>query len=308
MVDLVPEVISARQVEYGLEGVPAGTDLSAMIQDVGADVVLDCTVPQAHPVVTITALNLGCHVLGEKPLAPSLEDARRMIEAAETNDRTYAVIQNRRYRDSIIQYREMVQSDAVGPMTAVTADFFLGPHFGGFRDEMEHVLLIDMAIHTFDQARFITGCDPVSVYCHEWNPTGSWFAHGAAAFCIFEMTGGLVFSYNGSWCAEGMNNSWNCDWRCVGRQGSAVWDGEEEMAGETVLGAEGFFRATAPMPVPPAPGLQHELHAGVIDDFLVSVRAGTKPQTICTDNVKSLAMMLSAVESAETGRRVEIEI
>lgn len=308
MVDLVPEAISARQEEFGLEGVPAGADLEAMIQEVGAEVVFDCTVPHAHPIVTITALNQGCHVLGEKPLAPSLEDARRMIEAAKFNERTYAVIQNRRYRDSIIQYREMVQSDEVGPLTTVTADFFLGPHFGGFRDEMEHVLLIDMAIHTFDQARFITGSDPVSVYCHEWNPTGSWFAHGAAAFCIFEMTGGVVFSYNGSWCAEGMNNSWNCDWRCVGQQGSAVWNGEEEMSGETVVGSEGFFRETAPLLVPAAPGLQHELHAGVIDDFLVSVRTGIQPQTICTDNVKSLAMMLCAVESAKTGRRIEIEV
>ena len=308
LVDLVPEIIDERQKEFGLETVPAGSDLGAMIQDVGAEIVFDCTIPQAHPIVTITALDLGCHVLGEKPLAPSLDEARRMIEAAESNDRVYAVIQNRRYRDCIMQYREMVQSAAVGPLTTVTANFFLGPHFGGFRDEMEHVLLIDMAIHTFDQARFITGCDPVSVYCREWNPVGSWYAHGAAAFCIFEMTGGVIFSYNGSWCAEGMNNSWNCDWRCVGQQGTALWDGEEVMAGETVVSSEGFFRATAPLPVPPAPGLEHELHAGVIDDFLISVRNGTEPQTICSDNVKSLAMMLGAVESAETGRRVYIRI
>jgi len=80
------------------------------------------------------------------------------------------------------------------------------------------------------------------------------------------------------------------------------------MAGETVVGAEGFFRATAPLPIPEAPGLQHELHAGVIDDFLTSVRTGAEPQTICTDNVKSLAMMLGAVESAETGRRVAITL
>ncbi len=308
MVDLAPAVIGERQKEFNLAGVTVGTDLSAVIRATGADVVFDCTIPAAHPDVTITALNLGCHVLGEKPLAPSLDEARRMIEAAATNDRTYAVIQNRRYRNSIMQYREMVQSDAVGPLTLVTAEFFLGPHFGGFREEMEHVLLIDMAIHTFDQARFITGCDPVSVYCHEWNPPHSWFAHGAAACCIFEMTGGVVFSYTGSWCAEGMNNSWNCDWRCVGRHGSALWNGEEEMAGETVVGAEGFFRATAPLPIPEAPGLQHELHAGVIDDFLTSVRTGAEPQTICTDNVKSLAMMLGAVESAETGRRVAITL
>ena len=40
---------------------------------------------------------------------------------------------------------------------------------------MESPLILDMAIHTFDQARFITGADPVSVYCHEFNPPGSWY-------------------------------------------------------------------------------------------------------------------------------------
>ena len=308
MVDLALPAVQARQAEFNLRHVPAGTDLRAMIQDVGAQVVFDCTVPSAHPTVTLTAMALGCHVLGEKPLALTLAEARRVIEAAAVHGKTYAVIQNRRYRDSIVQYRDMVQSAAVGPLTTMTADFFLGPHFGGFRDAMEHVLLIDMAIHTFDQARFIAGKDPVSVYCHEWNPAGSWYAHGAAAMCIFEMTDGLRFSYNGSWCAEGLNNSWNCDWRCVGAQGSARWDGEDAIRGETVVGAEGFFRETAPIPVPAAPGLTHRLHADVIDNFLTSVRAGREPQTVCTDNVKSLAMALGAVESAETGQRVDIVI
>ncbi len=308
MVDLVPALAATRRQEWSLEHVPIGTDLARMIQDTEAEVVFDCTVPSAHPQVTLTALALGCHVLGEKPLAPTMDDARRMVEAAGTHERVYAVIQNRRYRDSIIQYREMVQSDAVGELTTITSDFFLGPHFGGFRAEMEHVLLIDMAIHTFDQARFITRKDPVSVYCHEWNPAGSWYDHGAAAMCIFEMTDGVVYSYRGSWCAEGMNNSWNCDWRAVGTQGSVLWDGEDVIRGEHVVGTEGFFRETAVIPVPAAPGLKHVLHGGVIHDFLTSIRAGTAPQTACTDNIRSLAMMLGAVESAESGRRVDIRI
>ena len=44
------------------------------------------------------------------------------------------------------------------------SDFFLGVHFGGFRDKMQHVLLLDMAIHTFDAARFIIGQDAKDVY------------------------------------------------------------------------------------------------------------------------------------------------
>jgi len=306
MVDLVPELAEARRQEFALGDVPVGTDQVRMIKDTGARVVFDCTVPAAHPTVTLTALELGCHVLGEKPLAPTMAEAQRMVAAAAEHDRTYAVIQNRRYMNSIIQYRDMVQSSALGQLSTVAANFFLGPRFGGFRVEMDHVLLIDMAIHSFDQARFITGRDPVSVYCHEWNPAGSWYQHGAAAFCIFEMTDDVVFSYNGSWCAEGMNNSWNCDWRSIGTGGSVVWDGEEEIRGELVTGTEGFFRAVEPMAVPPSPELQYTVHGGVINEFLTCLTAGTKPQTVCTDNIRSLAMMLGAVESAKTGRRVDI--
>nr|NIP78096.1 gfo/Idh/MocA family oxidoreductase [Gemmatimonadota bacterium]NIQ52472.1 gfo/Idh/MocA family oxidoreductase [Gemmatimonadota bacterium]NIX43014.1 gfo/Idh/MocA family oxidoreductase [Gemmatimonadota bacterium]NIY07189.1 gfo/Idh/MocA family oxidoreductase [Gemmatimonadota bacterium] len=48
-------------------------------------------------------------------------------------------------------------------------------------------------------------------------------------------------------------------------------------------------------------------HASLIEEFVRSIRAGATPETICTDNVRSLAMVLGAVESAERGRRVEIE-
>jgi predicted dehydrogenase len=46
----------------------------------------------------------------------------------------------------------------------------------------------------------------------------------------------------------------------------------------------------------------------VIQDFVRAVETGTEPETRGTDNIKSLAMVFGAVESAETGRRVEIVI
>src|SRR6266581_2652143 len=71
----------------------------------------------------------------------------------------------------------------------------IGAHFEGFRQHMRHVLLLDMAIHTFDAARLLTGADPVSVYCKEWNPVGSWYDHDASAVAFFEMTNGIVYTY-----------------------------------------------------------------------------------------------------------------
>lgn len=89
---------------------------------------------------------------------------------------------------------------------------------------MDHPLIVDMAIHTFDQARFISGTDPISVYCHEYNPPGSWYKGNAAAICIFEMSDGSVFTYRGSWAAEGQNTSWESAWRVTGSEGTALWD------------------------------------------------------------------------------------
>lgn len=308
LVDIIPENAARVKEEFGLSSARIGSDLGAIVAETGADVVFDCTVPSAHKSVVLTALAQGCHVLGEKPLAESMADAREMLAAAAVSGKTYAVIQNRRYLDNIVRYREVIRAGQIGPLTTLNADFYLAPHFGGFRDQMEHVLLIDMAIHSFDQARYISGADPVSVYCHEWNPDGSWYAHGASAMCIFEMSDGLVFNYRGSWCAEGLQTAWACDWRAIGQKGTALWDGEDVIRVAAATGGDGFFRETAELDPPSTPPLRHTGHAGVIDEFIESIKHNGVPQTICTDNIKSLAMVYAAIESAESGRKVAIEI
>lgn len=297
--------------KHELTAAAVGTDLAAMIRDTGADVVLDCTVPEAHHPVTTTALDAGCHVLGEKPLADSMAHAADMVRAADDNQRLYAVIQNRRYQPQIIQYRDLLRSGDLGAITTLDADFHIGAHFGGFREAMDHVLLLDMAIHSFDQARFICGKDPVSVYCHEWNPAGSWFRHGAAAVCIFEMTDGVVFTYRGSWCTEGMNTTWECDWRAIATRGSALWDGAKSLRAEVATQSEDdgrFISKTEPLELPAPPELERRGHAGVIHDFFEALRTGTPPQTDSHDNIKSLAMVHAAIESAETGRKVPVPL
>jgi len=49
-------------------------------------------------------------------------------------------------------------------------------------------------------------------------------------------------------------------------------------------------------------------HIGVLSDFVGAVRAGTEPETVGHDNIRSLAMALGAMESADAGRRIEIVI
>jgi predicted dehydrogenase len=231
-----------------------------------------------------------------------------MVAAAERTGRLFAVIQNRRYHAGIRRLTRFLRRGAIGPITTVNSDFYLGAHFGGFRDHMEHVLLLDMAIHTFDAARLIAGADPVSVYCKEWNPAGSWYDHDASAVAVFELSDGIVYTYRGSWCAEGVNTTWECDWRVIGDQGSVTWDGADRFKAQVVAKTGSFVSEWDDVDVPPPdPGDRIGGHAGQIADFVDCVRTGRIPETRASDNIKSLAMVFGAIESAEQEKPVGIE-
>lgn len=307
LVDLRREAAEQTAAKYGLPASVVFNSLDEALAKAKPDAVFDITVPSAHHGVTMAALNAGCHVLGEKPLSDSMEHAREMCSAAERSKRLYMVTQNRRYMNTIHSARNGATGGTIGTLCSLDADFYLGAHFGGFRDAMDHVLILDMAIHHFDQARFLSGCDPLAVYCHEYNPHESWYKGGAAAVCIFEMTGGVTFTYRGSWAAEGFSTSWQADWRIVGTRGSIRWDGDNAPKAQVVKNNEGFRREMSNVELP-AVQLAYEGHDGVLDEFLTSLRSGTIPQTECHDNIKSLAMCFAAIESAKTKQRVEIHI
>ena len=305
--DIDPNAAHRLAIEFGLTHAAVEPDLEALLAGTRPDLVFDIVVPQARHAVVSAALRHGCHVLSEKPMATSLADGRDLIARARAAGRVHAVVQNRRFNAGVRRIRQTLESGVLGTLSAVHCDFFVGAHFGGFRETMEHVLLVDMAIHTLDAARFISGKTPLAVYCHESNPAGSWYAQGSVANAIFELSDGVVFTYRGSWSAEGANTSWDSAWRIVGSQGTLLWDGAEAFSAHVVSGTEGFFRPLSPIEVsPPADPARTHGHASVLLDFLDSIEAGRPPETVGTDNINSLAMVFAAIESARSRQRIEI--
>jgi predicted dehydrogenase len=310
MVDLNIETAQKRKEEHNLNAL-VGTDLNTVLKKTKADIVFNCTIPAAHYEVTTTALKRKCHVLSEKPMAESVTEAKKMIKAAQKAGKLFVTMQNWRYTRNIRRLKKFLDTGTIGDITTMNADFYVGAHFGGFREEMKHVLLKDMAIHTFDAARFLSSQNPESVFCYEWNPTGSWYNHDASAMAIFEMTGNAKFNYRGSWCSEGHRTPWESEWRILGTKGSIRWNGSTDMTCE-VVGEDSeetaFFREQITVEVPTYRDVDERLegHAAVIDDFLNALKTNTEPETICTDNIKSLAMVYGAIESAEKAKRVNI--
>lgn len=294
LVDLDLDVARAALADAGLEGVVVGASVTEVAAATGADAVIDVTVPAAHRVVNTEALAAGLPVLCEKPAAPTVSEALRQAAAAEVHGRLLMISQSRRYYAALDALRAEVSG--LGAIGSVVTEFYKAPRFGGFREEMDHVLLVDMAIHAFDAARSVIGADPVSVYCEEHNPSWSWYRGAANAHAVFTFADGARYVYTGSWCAPGLETSWNGAWRVSAEHGSAAWDGAGRVTIETSEGRRDLDVV---------PAAKEEI-AGSLAEFLACLRSGEDPDGAAGRNIHSLAMVEAAVISAESGRPVAL--
>src|SRR6185503_7487505 len=115
---------------------------------------------------------------------------------------------------------------------------------------------------------------------------------------------GLRYTYRGSWCAEGRPTSWEGEWRAVGPRGTATWDGHTPPVAEVLVGPGDLLSTTAARAAEVAE-IAPKI-AGSLREFLHALDTGATPMGECHDNIKSLAMVFSAIESAATGRRIAV--
>lgn len=305
LVDIIHENAKNRAAEFNLN-CKIYSEIEEAIKQTQANLVFDITIPSSHVNILKSAVLNGCDVMGEKPMAASMEEALEMLTSVETEKKAYSIMQNRRYLKNIRAFRQLVDDEVIGKPGFLKADFYIGAHFGGFRDIMDSPLILDMAIHTFDQARFILGSDPISVYCHEFNPEGSWYKGNSSAVCIFEFADGKVFNYNGSWSSEGYNTSWEADWRLMGSLGSAKWNGNDLPKYEVIVPGESKFINDFEGKETVVQWNGQEGHFGCLDEMFDALTNNRKAETDCTDNIKSMAMVFGALKSAQEQRKVSL--
>lgn len=291
IVDVIPGAARSAADARGWD-VPAVTSVDEALSLGSADMLLNVTVPEAHLSVSTASLRAGVPVLSEKPVTPTVYEALLLTGLSDATGVLLATSQSRRHLPGLRAFRDALRS--LGGAGQLDAQFFQNPRFGGFRDEMDHPLLIDMAIHQFDQARYILGADPVSVYCEEFNPPWSWYRGDAAAQAIFHFADGTRFSYTGSWCADGLTTSWNGSWRGSAPDGAVSWDGE--------IGVAAQARDADPVAIPLEPG--DEGLDAALAEFVAALDGGPAPSGEIHRNVWSLAMVEAALESSRIGATV----
>lgn len=292
-VEVSDAVIETQVARYALNQATIFPTLREAIDALQPDAVIDVTPPQFHRDVSILALESGIPVLSEKPLAPTLGEAREIVNVATRTGVLHMVAQNYRYSLAAQTLKRALDPALMGEIGAVSIEFFKGPHFGGFREEMDYPLIVDMSIHHFDLLRFLLGANAVSVFGHSWNPSWSWYKGDAAASALIEFPGGLTASYTGSWCATGRETPWNGNWRFDCAKGVVTLVNDEVWAYPHDENAEPYQVE--------AQAMLHVAQAYLLDEFYHAVTEGKTPATTCQDNINSLSIVYNLVESFKSG-------
>ncbi|MCL2365186.1 MAG: Gfo/Idh/MocA family oxidoreductase [Defluviitaleaceae bacterium] len=146
-------------------GAVAFTDYREMLARGGFDILHICLPHFLHAPVAMDALRAGYHVLCEKPLATTLEDAQRMNEVAQQTGRHLSVIFQNRYNPGSLLVKETLASGALGAIHGgwFRVNWYRGESYytcsdwRGRKATEGGGVLINQSIHTFDLMNFFLG-------------------------------------------------------------------------------------------------------------------------------------------------------
>ena len=302
LVDVNTEILAEVAAQFDIPADRCYTDFDTALEHCACDAVALVTPPRFHAPHAIAAARAGKHVLTEKPIADTLENAKAMVAAADAAKVTLMVSQNYRRSQDAMSMRKLLDEGAIGPLAQlghVSMEFYKAVNFGdtNFRTLMDYPLLIDMGIHHVDLLRYLTGADVVSVYARSFRPVWSWYIHEPGLAMTFELSNGAIGSYLGSWVSGGKETPWGGAWRLQGATGALLWDERG-----ILLANNGDDDGKAqPLAEFPSQGIPR-----VIEEFVSAVAAGSEPMTSGRDNLKSIGIQFAALESIKRNAPVQL--
>jgi len=302
-VDAVPEMLSIAQKELTIEHY--FTSLDEALNSVDADAILITASLGGHVPVALAALAAGKHVLLEKPFAPSLEEAQRVVAKAEQQKRVLMISQNYRHYPGTQAVQKLIHEGTLGQVGSVHLNFRryanTPPKGESVHHQLWEPLLVDMSIHHFDLMRMLLGQEPTRIICQTWNPTWSNFIEAAEGSALVTFDDGAVVTYSGSWVSTAPQTNWAGEWHieCAGGEIIATSRGEKP----DYVAIRPLGKRLRTLKLPEVPLIDRH---GTLAAFVTAVQTGAEPETSGSNNLRTLALMLAAVKSAHTGDPVHI--
>lgn len=291
--------------------IPRGyTNLEAMLAAEKPDFLDVLTPPATHAEILRAAGPRGIHVLCQKPLAPDLSEAQKIVRSAKEAGIRLMVHDNFRFQPWHREIKRLLETGVIGSLHSLTFRCRPGDGWGPgaylarqpyFR-EMPRFLIVETGVHFIDTYRFLAGeIRRVFALLRKLNPV---IAGEDCGLLVFEFTSGAV----GLWDANRYNESTTTDPRYT--FGEFLVEGQ---GGSIRLAEDGSLTVQPLGQAETRHEYLHE-HRGFAGDcvfatfqhFVRHLLDGSPFETEGTDYLKTLAVQEALYESARLGRPVEI--
>ncbi|MGG3664589.1 Gfo/Idh/MocA family protein [Bacillus gobiensis] len=286
-------------------GVNAYTNYKELLASGTVDAVSVCTPNYLHALISIAALNAGIHVLCEKPMATSEEEAQAMIEAAKTNGKKLMIGHNQRFVSSHQKARQLIEDGEIGKVYCFRTAFghggpeqwsVDGKESWFFKKEEAFIgAMGDLGVHKSDLLRYLLGEEIVEVGAFVETNAKDFAAVDDNAVCILKTESGIIGTLAASWAYKG-----NEDNSTIIYGEKAILRLEEHpvyslvvqyATGEVVNYELGKIQSNDE-------GGQSNSH--VIEQFVHSIVTNEEPAVTGEEGLKSLAVILAALKSSQT--------
>jgi UDP-N-acetylglucosamine 3-dehydrogenase len=152
--------LKAAQAVAQLNNTVAYPDMDSLLAETHPDAVTVAVPTQGHYETVRQALNAGCHVLVEKPIAATVDQANALIQMARQLDKVLMVGHIERFNPAIIELKRRLDAGQLGSIFQIHTRR-LGPFPPRVRDVG---VVVDLATHDLDIMRYLTGAEVTRVY------------------------------------------------------------------------------------------------------------------------------------------------
>jgi predicted dehydrogenase len=213
--DLDEGRLQQRGDEYGVPARYLSGEEMLRVEDL--DVVSIATPNKFHMPLTIAALEAGCHVLCEKPMALTADQARQMLAAAEKAGKRLMINFSYRFTEQSMALKDQVDAGVLGEVYFARTVWHRRrglPKFGGWFGQKALSgggPLIDLGVHRLDLALWLMGYPkPVWVMAGTYNPIASALAEKEGvqydvedlAVAMIKLENGAMLEVEASWAAN----------------------------------------------------------------------------------------------------------
>ena len=283
-------------------GLPlATTDLRELLSW-DCDAVYISTTNQRHAHEAIQSATAGKHVLCEKPLALSIDDAKEVVDASRTNDVVLGTNHHLRNSAVITRMRDLVRTGDIGEVRAVRVHHAvsLPDRLRGWRltDRAAGAgVILDITVHDADTLRFVTGLEINSVSVVAASQDLSQDGIEDTAICSLVFQGGAVGMTHDSFVVPHAYTALEVHGTSGSLYGLGVMT--QDPTGELRLRRDGVETL---IDIPERPNL-YEVTLRAFDR---ACRGDGQPSCTGEDGVASLSVALAAIRSAEQRRPVAV--